>query len=120
MTVREYYLSDGRRIDIGEYETPLEDDPLLQQAVRIGVLCNEASFRAEATDETHTIGDPTETALLVVADALVLDVTHERATHPTIAERPFHASTKRMTTLHRKPDGQHFASLKGAPAVVLD
>jgi len=120
MTVREYYLSDGRRVEIGDGETPLENDPLLQQAVRIGVLCNEASFRADATDETRTIGDPTETALLVVADALVLDVSHERAVHPKIAEQPFHTSTKRMTTLHRKADGQHFAALKGAPAVVLD
>jgi len=120
MTVREYYLSDGRRIEIGDCENPLEGDQLLQQAVRIGVLCNEASFRADATDETRTIGDPTETALLVVADALVLDVSHERAIHPKIAEQPFHASTKRMTTLHRMTDGQHFAALKGAPAVVLD
>jgi P-type Ca2+ transporter type 2C len=119
MTVREYYLSDGRRVGIGECESSLENDLLLQQAVRIGVLCNEASFRAEATDETRTIGDPTETALLVVADALVLDVSHERALHPKIAEQPFHAATKRMTTLHRKDDGHHFAALKGAPAVVL-
>lgn len=120
MTVREYYLSDGRRVEIGDGETPLENDPLLEQAVRIGVLCNEASFRADATDETRTIGDPTETALLVVADALVLDVSHERDVHPKIAEQPFHTSTRRMTTLHRKVDGQHFAALKGAPAVVLD
>jgi len=120
MTVREYYLSDGRSIEIENCQNPLENDPLLEQAVRIGVLCNEASFRAEATDESRTIGDPTETALLVVADALVLDVSHERAVHPKIAEQPFHASTKRMTTLHRRIDGQHFAALKGAPAVVLD
>jgi Ca2+-transporting ATPase len=120
MTVREYYLSDGRHIEIGDGENPLENDQLLEQAVRIGVLCNEASFRADADDETHTIGDPTETALLVVADALVLDVSHERTIHPKIAEQPFQASTKRMTTLHRKTDGQHFAALKGAPAVVLD
>jgi len=58
--------------------------------------------------------------LLVVADALVLDVSHERAIHPKIAEQPFLAATKRMTTLHRRTDGQHFAALKGAPAVVLD
>src|ERR1041385_521193 len=119
MTVREYYLSDGRQIKIGDCENLLENDPLLKQAVRIGVLCNEASFRSEATDETRTIGDPTETALLVVADGLVLDIPHERAIHPKIAEQPFRASTKRMTTLHRKLDGQHFAALKGAPAVVF-
>jgi Ca2+-transporting ATPase len=120
MTVREYYLSDGRRIEIGSSENPLENDQLLQQALRIGVLCNEASFRAEATDETRAVGDPTETALLIVADTLVLDVSQERLIHPKVAEQPFHASTKRMTTLHRKNDGQHFAALKGAPAVVLD
>ncbi|HEX5604410.1 MAG TPA: HAD-IC family P-type ATPase, partial [Pyrinomonadaceae bacterium] len=120
MTVREYYLSDDRRIEIESGEASLNDDELLQQAVRIGVLCNEASLRTEATDETRTIGDPTETALLVVADALVLDVSNERAVHPKIAEQPFHASTKRMTTLHRNTAGQHVAALKGAPAVVLD
>ena len=118
MTVREYYLSDGRRIEIEKCQS-LEGDELLEHAVRIGVLCNEASFRAEAQDETRTIGDPTETALLVVADALVLDVSHERAIHPKVGEQPFHTATKRMTTLHRKIDGQHLAALKGAPAVVL-
>src|SRR6185503_11110035 len=78
MTVREYYLSNGRRIDIERSRNRLEDDALLEQAVRIGVLCNEAAFRAEANDESRAIGDPTETALLVVADALVLDVSGER------------------------------------------
>src|SRR6476660_6573835 len=64
MTVREYYLSDGRQIDIDDSQDQLEGDELLEQAVRVGVLCNEASFRAEANDQTRTIGDPTETALL--------------------------------------------------------
>jgi len=120
MTVREYYLSDGQQIDIEASQIRVEGDELLEQAVRVGVLCNEASFRAEARDQTRTIGDPTETALLVVADALVLDISHERAIHPKVAEQPFHASSKRMTTLHRKHNGQHFAALKGAPQVVLD
>ena len=119
MTVREYYLSDGRRIDIEGRENRIEDDKLLEQAVRIGVLSNEASFRADGDEQTRTIGDPTETALLIVANELELDVSNERAIHPKVAEQPFNASTKRMTTLHRKTDGQHFAALKGGPAVVL-
>jgi Ca2+-transporting ATPase len=118
MAVREYYLSDGRRIEIDRDQSPIVADELLQQALRIGVLCSEAAFSTAGT-ETTTLGDPTETALLVVADALVLDVSHERAMHPKLAEQPFQTSTKRMTTLHRKIDGQHFAALKGAPAVVL-
>ena len=121
MTVREYYLSDGRSIQVDGSERTAAGDELLQRALRIGVLCNEAVFRAaEAEEDDVTIGDPTETALLVVADALVLDVSEERARHPKLAEQPFHASTKRMTTLHRRTDGQHFAALKGAPGVVLE
>ena len=120
MTVREYYLSDGRSIQVNGGEGTAAGDELLQRALRIGVLCNEAVFRAGEKEEDVTIGDPTETALLVVADALVLDIPEERAMHPKLAEQPFHASTKRMTTLHRRTDGQHFAALKGAPAVVLE
>ena len=127
MTVREYYLSDGRIIEIEKAgaevekgEVRIDDDELLERAVRIGVLCNEASFNAAADDEARTIGDPTETALLVVADALVLDIANERNAHPKLAEQPFQTSTRRMTTLHRKRDGRHLAALKGAPAVVLE
>ena len=119
MTVREYQLADGRRIEV-DGECSSSGDELLERALRIGVLCNEAVFREGGNEETVTIGDPTETALLVVADALVLDVSQERAMHPKLAEQPFHSSTKRMTTLHRRTDGQHFAALKGAPAVVLE
>jgi Ca2+-transporting ATPase len=120
MTVREYYLSDGRTIEVAGSECSAAGDELLERALRIGVLCNEAAFSSAGQDEAVAIGDPTETALLVVADALVLDVSHEREMHPKLAEQPFQASTKRMTTLHRRIDGEHFAALKGAPAVVLE
>lgn len=120
MTVREYFLSDGRTIQVDESDCSAAADELFERALRIGVLCNEAAFRRDGKDEAVTIGDPTETALLVVADALVLDVSHERARHPKLGEQPFHSTTKRMTTLHRRVDGEHFAALKGAPAVVLE
>ena len=119
MTVREYYLSDGRVIDVNN-ESAANGDELLKSALRVGVLCNEGVFQSTENQNTKTIGDPTETALLVVADALVLDVSAERANHPKLDEQPFQASTKRMTTIHRRSDGQHFAALKGAPGVVLE
>jgi Ca2+-transporting ATPase len=120
MTVREYYLSDGRTLEVQKDRVSVEDDQLLRRAVRIGVLCNEAAFNATANDEMRTVGDPTETALLVVADALVLDIAHERSAHPKLAEQPFQTSTRRMTTLHRRAGGGRLAALKGAPAVVLE
>lgn len=120
MTVREYHLSDGRAIHLAEERAGLDGDELLERAVRIGVLCNEASFNANAKDETRTIGDPTETALLVVAEALGFDVAGERNAHPKLAEQPFQTTTRRMTTLHRTIGGEQLAALKGAPAVVLE
>src|SRR6185503_9090632 len=61
MTVREYYLSDGRHVHIDGSQNPISGDEIFEEAVRVGVLCNEASFRAESKDQT--VGDPTETAM---------------------------------------------------------
>ena len=38
---------------------------------------------------------------------------------PRIAELPFSSERKRMTTIHRMPDGRHLAFVKGAPEVLL-
>jgi Ca2+-transporting ATPase len=118
MTVREYRLADGRIIELADEKLTMREDELLVRAARVSVLCNEASLQSEG-GSSHAIGDPTETALLVVADAYVLDVEQERARHPQLDERPFQADTKRMTTLHHAHDGVHLVALKGAPAAVL-
>jgi Ca2+-transporting ATPase len=118
MTVREYRLADGRIVEADEHASH-EKDALLASAVRVSVLCNEASFQADESGDARALGDPTETALLVMADAMILDVSHERALYPKLDERPFNATTKMMMTLHRAPEGSYLAALKGAPAVVL-
>lgn len=120
MTVREYDLSDGRTVEVHQCENINGTDELLQRALRVGVLCNEASFHANSTPDKLTIGDPTETALLVMADALVLDVVGLRQQYPKLDERPFQAATKRMITLHQAGDAGRLAAIKGAPAVVLE
>ncbi len=120
MTVLEYCLADGRIIDIANNKLEVSGDALLERLVRVGVLCNEASFGVVGEDNSNVIGDPTETALLVVADALVLDVTKLRSQFPKLDERPFQASTKRMVTLHHAGPRNRLVALKGAPAVVLD
>ncbi len=118
MTVREYQLANGSAIKL-EGESPTIDD-LLNRAVRASVLCNEASFDPAAAEKERAAGDPTEIALLVAAHGLKVDVLHMRADYPKLAERPFDADSKRMTTIHRMSDGTRLALLKGAPGVVLD
>lgn len=118
MTVREYHLANGSAVHLaGQSPT---SDALLSRAVRASVLCNEASFDPAVAEQERAAGDPTEIALLVAAHGLQVDVARLRSEYPKLAERPFDADTKRMTTIHRTPDGTHLALLKGAPAVVFD
>ena len=120
MTVREYYLSNDRKVEFDINAASLAGDDLFARAARAGVLCSEASFNPKAPEGMRALGDPTETALLVAADEMGIDVCGLRADYPKIIEIPFDAATKRMITAHRKPDGGYFATLKGAPAVVLE
>lgn len=121
MTVCEYQLADGKKVVLSENQpADIADNELLERAVRVSVLCNEASADFRKLDDMHVAGDPTEVALLVAARMLGMDVAHERIRFPKLWEHPFDAATMRMTTTHQSDDQSSFAALKGAPAVVLD
>lgn len=119
MTVREYYLADGSKVEFNDQPYSLAGDDLLSRAMQAGVLCSEASYNPKAAEGERALGDPTETALLVAADEMGLDVCGLRADYPKIVEIPFDAASKRMITAHRGPEATYLAALKGAPALVL-
>ncbi|HEX5689147.1 MAG TPA: HAD-IC family P-type ATPase, partial [Roseiflexaceae bacterium] len=118
MTVREYQLANGNALKL-DGQSPAHDE-LLDRTVRASVLCNEAAFHPDAAEKERAAGDPTEIALLVAAHGLKVDVPRMRSDYPKLAERPFDADSKRMTTIHRTNYGTRLALLKGAPAVVVD
>jgi P-type Ca2+ transporter type 2C len=80
-------------------------------------LCNDAVLRTNG-DGTGDValGDPTETALLAAARAHGLDPADRL---PRLSEVPFDSARKRMTTVHRRPDGGVRVTCKGAPEAVL-
>ncbi|MER5642291.1 cation-transporting P-type ATPase [Kitasatospora sp. NPDC002227] len=99
------------------------DTPQAHDAVgavlRTAAHCNDASLvpPGRGADGTWSaLGDPTEAALLVAAAKAGAGL--ER--NPRIAEVPFDAGRRRMTTLHRRPDDLVEVCLKGAPEAVLD
>jgi Ca2+-transporting ATPase len=87
-------------------------------------LCTDATV---GDDET-VIGDPTEAAFVVLAAKMGADAADTRAALPRLAEVPFDSEYKFMATFHDRPDWltggvlrqPHFASVKGAPDVVLE
>ncbi|MDQ1354500.1 MAG: P-type Ca2+ transporter type [Acidobacteriota bacterium] len=70
-----------------------------------GALCNDAQLVEEAAPgHFHTLGDPTEGALLVAAARMNYWKDHVDKALPRVAELPFDSERKRMTTVHRFQD----------------
>jgi Ca2+-transporting ATPase len=84
-------------------------------------LCNDASLQAPQApgERWRAVGDPTEAALLAAAAKLPLPVEQLRADYTRVREAPFDSERKRMTTIHRTPDGDYLVACKGAPEAVL-
>ncbi len=74
-------------------------DPSAVAVVAAGSLCNDADLQFVDGD-TVAIGDPTETAFLVAAQRVGIDVADLRSRVPRCAERPFDSERKRMSTAH--------------------
>ncbi|MFZ1396797.1 MAG: cation-translocating P-type ATPase [Candidatus Promineifilaceae bacterium] len=79
--------------------------PEIGLALAAGALCNDASLRPDpATGRFSALGDPTEGALLVAASQVHLRKSELETVVPRVAELPFDADRKRMTTVHRLPE----------------
>jgi len=87
------------------------------------LLCNDARLEESLDNGTPSwriVGDPTEAAMAVAATKAGLQRSDLETAWPRVQEIPFDSERKRMTTIHRRGDGQLLAFVKGAPDVVLD
>jgi Ca2+-transporting ATPase len=93
-----------------------KDEPVLEAAALIAVLCNDAAL--EDKDGVWTVrGDPTEGALLVLGRKFGWEET-AAAQFPRVAELPFSSESKRMSTIHQEGTG-FLLCAKGAPESLL-
>jgi len=96
-----------------------ERHPLLLDAVRAAMLCNDASLEI-ADNQWRVHGDPMEGALLVAGLKAGLDVEVESKRYPRTDLIPFESEHRFMATLHHGHAGEAFVFLKGAPEQVLE
>ena len=82
-----------------------------QELIYAAALCNDASLDPDHPGQI--IGDPTEGALIYLAQAFGIDHEDLEETYPRLFEQPFDSDRKRMTTVHRIQD-RNIAYTKGA------
>ena len=81
----------------------------------VAALCNNASF----TDNTISVGDPLEVALLKLGEYHRSGfLENANRSFPRIYEQPFDSETKIMETIHES-EGKNFVAVKGAVEEVL-
>ena len=109
----------GRRLDVAEtlhgsapagdlepgHAAVPDDDSALTMLLAGAALCNDAVLvpQADQAAHFHTIGDPTEGALVVAAARFRLGKPDLDLLFPRVAEVPFSSDRKRMTTIHEMP-----------------
>ena len=135
MTVRELWVNERALTVSGTGYKPIGEfrsveglvapgDMDLQELLRAATLCNDARLVAPADDMGYwgIVGDPTEAALLVVAQKAQVPLAggpRSDGALPRVREIPFESHRKRMSTIHQGRDGQLVAFAKGAPRELL-
>jgi Ca2+-transporting ATPase len=131
MTVRKVFAS-GQLLDVtgvgydpaGEFRANggavrLASDPAAERMMLAATLCNDTHFVTD-NGARRVKGDPTEAALLVLAEKAGMTAPALRQEWPRVAEIPFESERKRMTTVHAGRDGSVLAFVKGAPDLLVD
>ncbi|HTJ36109.1 MAG TPA: cation-transporting P-type ATPase [Dactylosporangium sp.] len=97
-----------------------EPAPAVQRLAEALVLCNDADLAAPDGEHPawRPVGDPMEAALLAAAARCGVG-RDARDLLPRVDEIPFDADRRRMTTVHRRPDGGWRVVCKGAPDALL-
>ena len=104
----------------GDFErgivTPIEDGAkkhphVYKELVYAAALCNNASIDPDR--EGEIIGDPTEGALIYMAQAFGINHEELEDKYPRLFEQPFDSERKRMSTVH-EIEGNYISYTKGA------
>ncbi len=97
----------GERFDtnqLADIREPAAQLSISRQLLLVaGTLCNDATLdRKQDGTPAQVLGDPTEGALLLIAERAQISQTALQRALPRIAELPFDSERKRMTTIHKR------------------
>ncbi|MDD5023178.1 MAG: HAD-IC family P-type ATPase, partial [Candidatus ainarchaeum sp.] len=114
----EGYEKEGEFYNNGKKISP-NDYPALVDIMRTAVLCNNSQIDNDPeSNETRVVGDPTEGALITVAEKAGVIKEEAENTFKRISEIPFDSEKKYMVTYNLAGNSK-IAHIKGAPEKIL-
>jgi Ca2+-transporting ATPase len=132
MTVTEIELEAGSVEVSGEgleldgefrwYEESQKEENLtiLEDLLKVGVLCNDSSLSVNDGKVEQTIGEPMEIALIILGRKADYSRDQLLEQMPEENKIAFDSKTKMMATIHKGGDSEYFYAVKGSPEAVLD
>ena len=113
---RSHAVSGVGYAPVGSIDAMDHADSDLLEAITVLALCNDASFDE---GEFTSRGDPTELALLVLAEKAGISTRALREEHPRTGALPFDPEQQFMATKHGY-GGDALIALKGSPEKILE
>ena len=114
------YQPFGQFRQNNQYIQP-SDDQAISLLLKAATLCNNSYLKQnEENNQWEIIGDPTEGALVVVAAKAGYQKEGLENEYPRLRELPFDSERKRMSTVHRTPEGNEILFVKGAPDQIIE
>lgn len=102
--------------------TPIQpdEDETISFLLKAATLCNNSYLRQiEGKEQWEIVGDPTEGALVVAGAKAGYQKEELENRYPRLRELLFNSERKRMSTIHRTPEGKEILFSKGAPEQIL-
>jgi cation-transporting ATPase F len=112
------YAPDGSLVDAAGAAADLAADAALRWTLVAGARCNDARL-AHRDGRWQVVGDPTEGALLVVAEKAGLETAGLRQQLPRVSSVPFSSERRFMATMHDTGAGGRVVLVKGAVEQVV-
>lgn len=116
------YAPEGKLIPKDGVDHERIERSILEEFIVCGEFASNA--RIVEPDETHPewycIGDPTEGALVALANKAGVDVKSYKQNHLELREIPFDSARKRMTSIREFSNDEAICYVKGAPESVLE
>lgn len=114
MTVKKIYVNEF----LDDFNKKIKLDESTKNLIMCSILCNDSKIKKSFLN-SEVIGDPTETALVDMANIVNMNKEELDKNYPRVSEVPFDSNRKCMSTVN-KIDNDYYVFTKGGLDEILE